>query len=52
MSAQLDPELAAILAVIPKLPNGGMIDLSDIPAYRAMTAAMMAAVPRRNPTRP
>jgi acetyl esterase/lipase len=33
-SAALDPELAAVLAVMPRAANGSLMDLSDIPALR------------------
>ena len=37
----LDPELAAALAAMPRLPtNGKLLDFTDIPAFRAMMAAI------------
>lgn len=49
MDYDLDPELAAALAAMPRMPHGGLIDLSDIPAFRAMTAAAVAAFPAPEP---
>ncbi|MGZ0231212.1 alpha/beta hydrolase fold domain-containing protein [Streptomyces sp. CPS1] len=39
MAYDIDPELAAALAALPKAPNGALLDLSDIPACRARVAA-------------
>ncbi len=45
MPADLDPELAASLAALPRLPDGSMLDLSDIPALRTLMRAAAAAGP-------
>jgi acetyl esterase/lipase len=49
MTVDLDPELAAALAAIPRFPHGGMLDLSDIPALRELFASAAAARPAPAP---
>ena len=48
--AALDPELAAVLAAMPRAANGSLMDLSDIPALREVLAAgsqqLAAALPK------
>ncbi|WP_439381332.1 alpha/beta hydrolase fold domain-containing protein [Amycolatopsis lexingtonensis] len=45
----LDPELAAAFAALPKVANGTLLDLSDIPALRAQLKAVMAHLPAAPP---
>jgi acetyl esterase/lipase len=45
----LDPELAAALAALPKGPNGALLDFSDIPACRAQAQAASAGLPIPEP---
>lgn len=49
MTYDLDPELAAALDALPKGPNGGLFDFSDIPAVRAQADAIAAQVPAPEP---
>ncbi|MEU6171804.1 alpha/beta hydrolase [Streptantibioticus parmotrematis] len=48
-SYDLDPELAAALAAVPKGANGALMDFSDIPAYRAQAEAAFARFPLPDP---
>jgi acetyl esterase/lipase len=45
----LDPELAAVLAAMPKAENGSIMDLTDIPALRARMTAARAQLPAPAP---
>jgi acetyl esterase/lipase len=45
MAYDIDPELAAALDAVPKSPNGSLLDLSDIPAFRAQLQAARAQRP-------
>ncbi|MFG2580827.1 alpha/beta hydrolase fold domain-containing protein [Streptomyces malaysiensis] len=49
MAYDIDPELAAALAAMPKGPNGAMLDFSDIPAFRARMEAAGAQLPAPAP---
>ncbi|MYU15415.1 alpha/beta hydrolase fold domain-containing protein, partial [Streptomyces sp. SID8361] len=49
MAYDIDPELAAALAAMPKGPNGAMLDFSDIPALRARMEAAGAQLPAPAP---
>jgi hypothetical protein len=50
MPAGLEPELAAALAALPRLPNGSLLDLTDIPALRkTLAAAAELPVPAPDP---
>ncbi|MER8115650.1 alpha/beta hydrolase fold domain-containing protein [Streptomyces sp. NPDC094031] len=49
MAYDIDPELAAALAALPKTPNGALLDLSDIPACRERVAAAEAWLPAPDP---
>jgi acetyl esterase/lipase len=51
-TSALDPELAAVLAAMPRAANGSLMDLSDIPALReVLTAAnqQLAAMSPKDP---
>ncbi|MGQ4514693.1 alpha/beta hydrolase fold domain-containing protein [Streptomyces sp. DW26H14] len=45
MAYDIDPELAAALNAVPMGPNGSLLDLSDIPAFRAGMVAARAQRP-------
>ena len=45
MDYDIDPELAAALATMPKGANGALLDFSDIPAFRAQMEAVSAQLP-------
>ncbi|BCJ34093.1 alpha/beta hydrolase [Actinocatenispora thailandica] len=49
MNYDIDPELAAALAAIPKGPNGSLLDFSDIPAFRARMDAASRQLPVPEP---
>ncbi|QHC32816.1 alpha/beta hydrolase [Streptomyces sp. HF10] len=49
MAYDIDPELAAALAAVPKAPNGALLDLSDIPACRERVAAAEEWLPAPDP---
>ncbi|GAA3547034.1 alpha/beta hydrolase [Amycolatopsis ultiminotia] len=42
---ELDPELAAAFAAMPKAANGTLLELSDIPGLRAQSRAALAQLP-------
>jgi acetyl esterase/lipase len=47
--ASLDPELAAVLAAMPKGANGSLMDLTDIPALRAQLSPAGEQRPEPDP---
>lgn len=49
MDYDIDPELAAALAAMPKGPNGALLDFSDIPAFRSQMEAVGAQLPVPDP---
>ncbi|WP_416482646.1 alpha/beta hydrolase [Streptomyces sp. CL12] len=49
MAHDIDPELAAALAALPKAPNGALLDLSDIPVCRERVAAAEEWLPAPEP---
>ena len=50
--SMIDPELDEALAMIPKMPNGGILDLSDIPAARAASHAAAEGLAALMPDNP